>query len=357
LSTFIWCTGFKFGAGPKNFWMSGTEWPQDLRDRIRQHVAQWGGAVYHGKQTPFELRTWIENERILVAHNAGFERTMLNGHCGKMLQFPETPISQWICTAAKARAHGLPGALGEVCAALGTHPKSDAGRGVMLQVCRPKKASKKDPSTMYTPASAPDKFWELALYNLDDVEAEYGVDMAVPDLSPNEQRVWELDQRIKDLGVMTDLAFVADAQYLINQYKDEMRAKCLEWTGLSPTQSGKLAEWVRANGWPDLPNLQAETVAKLTTDKSAVPQNVKRVLKLYNTYGMKAVSKFDTFPEAACSDGRVRGMFIYHGAGTGRWSSVLIQLQNMARGVIDDVMVAIEIIKERSLSWLRAMYQ
>lgn len=38
----------------------------------------------------------------LAAHNASFERVVLNGTAGKKIGFPETSIDRWICTAAKA---------------------------------------------------------------------------------------------------------------------------------------------------------------------------------------------------------------------------------------------------------------
>jgi DNA polymerase len=378
ISTFIWCYGWCEGAGPKNFWATGLPWPEDLLARIREHLAQWGGTLYHGDECPAPIREWFEAGKQIGAHNAGFERTMLNGHPGQVLGVPKTPIKQWMCTAAKSRAHGLPGALGEVAKALGTHSKNEAGRANMLMVCRPKKASKKDPSTMYTPMQHPEKFWELFLYNMDDVEAERAIDQAVPDLGMKLQQEWELDQLINDRGVKVDLDYVADARVVIAEYRAELIKHCLKITGCTcpegehtpkpqgpekyvcpgfmPSQREKVAEYVRKNGYPELPNMQAETVEKALEKGSKIPDAAKKMLNIFYTYGMKAISKFDTMVIAACEDGRVRGMFIFCGAGTGRWSSVIIQLQNMARGVIKNVNFAIEVIQHRSLSWLRAMF-
>jgi hypothetical protein len=49
-------------------------------------------------------------------------------------------------------------------------------------------------------------------------------------------------------------------------------------------------------------------------------------------------------------------MFVYHGGAPGRWSSMIVQLQNLFRPVIKDADVAIEAFKLRSLSWVRELY-
>jgi DNA polymerase len=112
---------------------------------------------------------------------------------------------------------------------------------------------------------------------------------------------------------------------------------------------------VRANGYPDLLDMQAETI-KLLVERVDIPDNAKHVLRIYSTYNAKAVTKFDTILEAVCADGRLHGMLLYHGAGTGRWSSLIVQLQNLFRPVIDDPETAVEAFKTRNLDWIRALY-
>lgn len=300
---------------------------------------------------PDRMRKHIESGGVVSAFNYEFERTVLNGMAGRKIDFPQLTIEQGRCSMAKARSHGLPGGLGDVAAALGTHPKSSSGRGVMMQLSKPRKGAK----SRYTPQNSPEKFEELYRYCKDDVEAERGVDRAIPDLSPAELEVWRLDQKINERGVLVDLPSVANAQYLIDVYKTQLHAKCFETTGCSPSQTGKLAEWVRNNGYSKLENLQVDTVNSAVADEKC-PQSIKTVLKTYSTYGAKAVSKFDTLEDMACADGRIRGLFKYWGANTGRWSSTGVQLQNLARGYIDDPECAIETFKARDLDWLRSIY-
>jgi len=362
--------GFRVGNGPKHFWVPPHfPWPKELQQRIRERLATWGGKLYYQFEGPPDLTT----AKRFGAFNAAFERTMFNGHPGRAINFPRTEITQWVCSLAKARASGVPGSLGHVAKELGTHGKNEGGRNTMLKLCRPRKPTKDDPNTICLPENYPDDFFELFEYNMDDVESETGVDDLLPDLTPSEYETWVLDQKINDRGVLIDPAFIADAQVIIAEYRREMELLCLEMSGCTcsgehklgsekcsgflPTQRERVADWIRANGYPYLDNMQAETVERLCASDSNVPPLPQKMLRLYATYGMKSISKFDVMLKAACADGRVRGMFNYYGAGTGRWSSGLIQLQNMARGVIKNVKFAVECIQTRSLAWLRAMFQ
>lgn len=299
----------------------------------------------------------------LRAHNAQFERVVLSGTAGKRVNFPRLTIEQFVCTAAKMAANGLPRALGDSADALGTHPKDETGRISMLQLAKPRKPTKADPSTRWTFQNAPEKYIEVLTYNVDDVLAECGVDDAVPDLTPYEQKVYQLDQLINQRGIRVDLPAIENVQALITEYKEFLAAACAKATGdellgvegFKPTQRDKIAEWVRANGYPQLMDMQAETVKEIIAGTVA-PDHVKHVLRIYSTYNAKAVTKYNAIQDAVCADGRLRGMFLYHGANTGRWSSLIVQLQNLFRPVIDDPELAIEAFSSRSLEWIKALY-
>lgn len=300
---------------------------------------------------PDDLRAHIRRGGETRAHNASFERVVLKGTAGQKVDFPRIAIKQTVCTAAKMAAHGLPRALGDAASALGTHPKNDIGRMDMLQLSKPRTGK----IARWTRDNAPERFARLDQYCADDVEAERGIDRVVPDLSANEQRVYELDQLINERGVAVDLGAVNDAQVLIAEYKAEMQGRCRKRTGLNPSQAAKLADWVRANGYPQLTDLQADTISHAVRD-ALCPPDVSQVLRLYSTYNAKAVSKYEAIERAVCADGRLHGMFLYHGAGTGRWSSLIVQLQNLFRPVIENPEEAVDCFASRDLDWLRALY-
>lgn len=366
-STELLCDTFRFDKETPILWIPFTL-PPDFKAELIARLA--GRAEVHDRsEMPPRVRKHIEEGGEVRAHNAQFERVVLNGVAGKKLNFPHCKIEQTVCTAAKAAAAGLPRALGDCAAALGTAAKDDTGRISMLQITKPKKPTKKDASTRWTIENAPEKYLDVYCYNVDDVLAECGVDDAVPDLTSYEQEVYWLDQKINDRGISVDLPAVRTVMELIEEYKNFLALAMEKATrppidplstepaqeGLKPTQRDKLAGWIRANGFPDLLDMQAATIEKLVK-RDDVPDNIKHVLRIYSTYGAKATTKFDAMVEAVCADGRLRGMLLFHGAGTGRWSSMLINLQNLFRPVIDDPETAVIAFRSKNLEWIKALY-
>jgi DNA polymerase len=331
-----------------------------LEERLEAKYRAKFGCVppIHLGAIPDRLRKHAESGGEFAAHNAAFERILLDREPGRRIGFPATRIEQWVCTAAKCRAAGLPGALGDACDALGSYPKDETGRGVMLQLCRPRTGEEK----RYTYAEAAEKYAQLWTYCVDDVLAERGLDDELPDLVPDEREIYILDQLINDRGVGVDLEAIDHVQALIAEYKKELEFECVKMTtseqypkGLKPTQREKISEWVRAHGYPQIPDMTADTVRLAILDPKC-PDDVKKMLKIYSTYGMKAVSKYDAMLSAVCRDSRIHGMFLFYGAGTGRWSSLIVQLQNLFRPVIKDADTAIDSFEHRDLDLIKFLY-
>jgi len=318
-----------------------------------------GTRHYTGKRRPQEIADHIQAGKEVRAHNAQFERCGTNGPGVRNNDMPEMSIEQTMCTMAKMSAAGLPRSLGDAAKALGTPAKAEGGRIEMLQLAKPRKPTKADPSTRWTFENAPEKWVAMLVYNIDDTPAERGIDDAVPDLIPSEREIYHLDQRINQRGVQVDLEAVRNILFVVERYKDFLAAECSRitknWKGLSPTQREKISDWIRANGWPQLADMQAETV-KALVKRQEVPECVKQLLRIYSTYNAKSVSKLTAILDAVCSDGRLRGMFLFLGAGTGRWSSKIVQLQNLMRPLIDDPEIALQAFGTRDLDFVRMMY-
>lgn len=354
-STELLCLVYRFGDGDPHLWApAGT--PLEL---LRQAALRHPGCTFSVGPLPQELADHVRSGGEVRAHNAQFERVILNGVAGRKVEFPPLKIEQMVCTAAKMAAHGLPRKLEVAAEALDSHRKNAGGKSDMLALSQPRRGKVR----RWTPENAPARFVNLYAYCVDDVKAEHGIDNIVPDLTPYEQRVYQLDQLINDRGVMVDLPTVDDVLMIIAEYKLFLEAAMEKATrpdhqldpGLKPTQREKIADWIRANGYPQLQDMQAETVKKIL-QSAECPDNCKHVLHMYSTYGMKAVAKYDVLMEMVCKDGRLHGMFLYHGAGTGRWSSTGVQLQNLFRPLIDDPDTAIAMFSWRSLEVLRVFY-
>jgi len=354
-STEILVFSYAFGDNPINCWIPDPLLPRSLQLQIARYVRKHGGLCHIGFKMPVSLRWHARNGGQFRAHNSQFERTILNGRPGKNLRFPPTKRSQWVCTAAKAAAHSLPRDLDRACKAIGTeHQKSENGRGDMLRLSKPRKPSKNNPMTRWLPNDVPEKFYNLYTYCMDDVYAERDLDHAVPDLSKSEQRLFLLDQKINDRGWKVDLERVADVQTLISDYKARLQKKMRNLVGVNPTQREKVSVWIRNQG-VHIDNLQAQTI-KDTLKRKDLAQEVRWVLRIYSLFNTKAVSKFTAMERAVCADGRLRGMFLFYGASTGRWSSLIVQLQNLFRPIIDDPELAIEAFRERSIGWIKLLY-
>lgn len=355
-STEILCICWAFDDGPVDLWIPYDDIPPVLAARITTHVKHLKGRAFISSKVPQALIDHAANHGEFRAHNSQFERVMLNGSPGKKINFPKTKRTQWICTAAKAAVHSLPRDLERLAIALGTpHQKQQDGKGAMMQIVKPRKASKHNPDTRWTPENTPDRFFQLYTYCVDDVLTERDCDHVVPDLSKAEQKIFMLDQIINDRGWLVDVERIADVQYLIAIYKKRLVRRMVELTGLKPTQTQKLAEWVRSAG-VDMENLQAQSVVDALKRKD-LPQNVRWVLRIYSLHNMKAPAKYSAMERAACSDGVLRGMFRFCGASTGRWSSQFVQLQNLFRPIITDAATAIDAFRERSISWIKMLYE
>lgn len=345
-STELNCVCYAFDDGPVLTWLPGAM-PDDEWTTFKG----LNGEIRTGLQCPKEIVDHITSGGIVAAHNAQFERVTLSGHVGRRHGIPPIQISQTICTAAKAAAAGLPRSLGEAAKALGSHPKDEDGRINMMSLSKPRKGKE----ARYSMAEHPDRWRWLIEYCIDDVKAERDLDRRLPNLTPAEQKVYELDQVINGRGIKVDLDAVANVKFLIDQYKADLEARCVRLTGLLPTQTTKLADWVRSNGYPQLIDFQAASIPKAIHDP-ACPEPIREVLRLRAVHAMKAVEKYGVMERAVSQGDVLRGSLLYYGAGTGRWSSQLVQLQNLYRPAIKDAAVAIDAMAARDLDTIRWLY-
>ncbi len=308
--------------------------------------------LYPGDEVPPSIRSLVTGRIEAHAWNAAFERLNLNGSAGSKYDFPKIEISQTYCSMVNARVHGLPGALEDAANAVKAPVrKRTAGLNAMRYLRKPRKDGSRPML-----AEERERYLQLLPYCADDVAAERAVDAIVPRMSDAELRIYrELDQPMNDAGIMVDLESVDNMEVLVAKYKKELEAKCREITGIKPSRAGPLADWIRAHGIPDLEDLQADTVRKVLL-RDNLPPDTAKALKIYSTFGMKAVAKYPAMRKAAGSGDRLRHLFMMYGAGTGRWSSTIVQLQNLFRPVIDDPEMAVEIARDWDLQYLREMY-
>lgn len=330
-STRIHCVAWRIGTNNAvNLWAipSASELHTDLAfdselEALPTHEKL--GLFVRSAKCPPELADILSNENnYLVAFNAQFERVMLNSEFARHVGVPKT--SGWLCAMAKASNNGLPLSLGNATKVLGTHEKSEDGRGVMLMLSRPRKKG-----GSWSTTRDRKEFTALYDYCIDDVlaESELWHSPLLDSLSMLEQLTYDVDQWINDKGVLVDLEFVGKARKLHEEYASGL-AKSVEETtgGISISRTQALREWLGSQGCV-MADMTAQTVRN--TLRSGVNGKARKVLRHFTEANKKAPMKFTAIENAVCSDGRLRGMFTYGGASTLRWAGRIVQLHNLKR--------------------------
>ena len=291
---------------------------------------------------------------VKVAHNSAFERACLS----KYLQ-DDLPAEEWEDTMILAAMNGLPMSLDAAGAALQLKDqKIKEGTALISYFCKPCRPTIANGGrTRNLPEHAPDKWERFVEYCRRDVEVEQAIyyrlkDFPVPDW---ERRVWALDSRINERGVLVDMELAEAAIAVDEAFRAEHTAEMQRLTGLeNPNSVTQLKDWLETVG-VSCESLNKATVADL---RKCVPDpTTRRVLELRQMLGKTAAKKYSAMTSAACADDRVRGILQYYGAGrTGRWAGRLVQPQNMAQNHLDGIDKVRELVRQRDLETLEMCY-
>ena len=276
------------------------------------------------------LKDWIAEGGLLSAWNANFERTIWNEIMVSRYNWPRTKINQWRCTMAQASAMGLPRALGQAAFVLGVEEQKDkTGAALMLRMARPRKANA---DGSYTWWNTKDKLDTLVAYCKQDVRTELSVADTLNTMPDSERRLYQLDQRINDRGVALDVDLVHRVKALAGNASIEIDAEIQRLTKgqvKAATNGMDLVAWLNSHGIATK-SVDKQTVARLLTHDKLHPV-IREVLLLRQNGAKSSTAKYDAMLHAVNGDGRMRGLLMYHGAATGRWSGRLVQPQNFPR--------------------------
>lgn len=289
-----------------------------------------------GDPCPVDIVAHVERGGTVSAHNMQFERLLWQKVLTPRYGWPTLRLEQCRCTAATAAAMSLPRDLEGLGAALGlTVQKDKAGKNLIRKFSiprRPRKGEDPDALLFNEPEEFPDDFAAFHDYCDDDVRAETGADMRMVPLSQEEQDLYLLDQRINDRGIRIDIASAGGALDIADKAKKQLdREMRLATAGYvsACSQPGKLVEWVQNQGVEM--GSAAKTEIEELLDLEDLPAHVRKAVSIRQEAAKTSVSKLTAMLDRAGEDGRVRGSFMFCAAGTGRWSSVGVQLQNMPR--------------------------
>jgi DNA polymerase len=299
-------------------------------------------------------RTAILNETEFSAHNAFFETCIYKNILVHRYGWPDIPFRQFRCTAAKAAACALPRNLEGAGAAMGLRTQKDKrGYVAVMATCKPtrqwnawnKKVQKRggmrvfgepEPPVFLEPDANPEMWETLYRYNVIDTLAEEELDKSIPDLNPEEQEIWFLNQQLNWRGLRVDIPTI---RKIVSIMEAEGKTRLRELDSLTmglitkPGARQSILDFLEQEG-VKVPDIRAKTVDDLLTE-GKLSAEAKKLLELRKALSKTSTRKYQAFLDRAHSDdGRVRDILLYHGASTGRDTGTGIQPHNFPRGII-----------------------
>ena len=293
-------------------------------------------------------------DTIKVAHNSPFERSAYLRGFG-FYQPPE----EWVDTMILCAYNGLPMSLEAAGEALQLPiQKRKDGTGLINYFCKPCKPTIANGGrTRNLPHHAPEKWERFKLYAHDDVETMRLIYKKLHSyqVTDFERKIWALDARINERGVLVDLDLARAAIDVDEAFRAEHLTELQRLTGLeNPNSVAQLKEWLEAVGL-SCESLNKASVADLR--KTATDPTTRRVLELRQLLGKTSTKKYEAMVNAAGDGDRVRGITQYYGAGrTGRWAGRLVQLQNLPQNHLDAIGTVREIVRAKDLEALELLY-
>jgi DNA polymerase len=285
----------------------------------------------------------VKSGAVVIAHNYLFE---WNIYYNKLVPtgWPIIPISQWSCTMARSLVAGYPASLDLVGRALRLSQQKDhSSRDLMLRFARPRSLE----PLVWWDQSDPVRFQALIDYCKKDVATERELDRRVPELSPRERLVFELDHAINQRGLGVDHHLVYELAALADTARTRLTGEIVRLTGgqvRSLNQVAQLKAWLGRQG-VETADLRRATVQTLLANR-ALTGAPRTALQARLDASRSSTAKLTAIASARSQDGRVRGTFQYYGASrTGRWAGRRLQPQNLFRGSIRDVPGAIRTIR------------
>jgi DNA polymerase len=283
-----------------------------------------------GESCPERVRQHIEAGGTVRAWNVMFEFEIWNAIAVPKYGFPPLKIEQVECVMAESYAMGLPGKLEKAAVALGLDERKDAkGARVMLQISKPREVSADGTIIWWDDAA---KFETLRLYNLQDVRTEMAAGQRLMRLSADERALWQLDHSINARGLAVDIDAIDAGTALVEDEKVRLDEAMRAVTGnvvAGGSDVRQLTQWLRYRK-VECKGVGAPAIVEILS-RDDLPDDCRRALRIRQEAAKTSTAKLPSMRYRAAADNRMRGLFQYHGANTGRWAARGPQLQNVPR--------------------------
>lgn len=285
---------------------------------------------FWGLANPKDLIAHVNSGGIISAWNAGFELEMWNEVATRQLGWPKIKVRQVYDDAWAARAWGLPGKLEKAAEVLGTEVQKQKYN---KRLWRPRKQTKYDKRTRITPLEDPENYMGMLGYNQDDIRAERCIAERCPPLTGEELEFAWLTAEMNHRGMQVDMESIhACIRTIEREYSKANTKLYLLTDGLveSATQTQRMKEWLVTQGLVTN-SLDQEHREELLIRPWHPDSKVGQALKLWDLVTGAGVRKLYRMRDMATEDGRLKYLYIFHGARTGRDAGQDVQPQNLVK--------------------------
>jgi len=161
--------------------------------------------------------------------------------------------------------------------------------------------------------------------------------------------------RMNERGLPIDRPLVEKTIRFLERYGAKRVEQCRDLTGgIAPTEVAKLQQWL-VQYCPRIDNLQRVTLERVLREEELDPE-IQDVIRIRLEQGRVATKKLYKMREMDSGDARMRGGFIYHGAGPGRFTAVGLQPHNFQRPTIKEVDDVIQLLHAEQFDELERRY-
>lgn len=296
----------------------------------------------------------------IVAHNAMFDRNVLNRH----LPDYSPELTRWRCAMVRALAHSLPGSLDKLCAVFGIgeeDAKIKEGRQLVQLFCKPRPVNSK--LRRATRETHPAEWQRFIEYAKSDIRAMRTLWNKMPgwnyggnsEVAMREVGYWHADQIINDRGMQVDVELAEAAVRAVAKAQKGLTAEIQDLTGYDgeqgverATKRDELLGYILLEYGITLPDLQKDTLERRINDPE-LSDSVKELLRIRLQATTTSTSKYKALLRGKSDDDRLRGTLQFCGASrTGRSAGRAYQPSNLpSRGLLKPAQIegGIEFLK------------
>jgi DNA polymerase len=341
------------------------------------------------------------------AFNVFFEWMVWNRFCVPLYGWPPLQLSQCVDTMAEAAAMNLPQSLGKCALALrlpADKQKDKRGKQLIDLLCCPQPEPEVKPRERYKSEGAykgaltRHRNWlakggrwltDLALhqelydYCDQDVVTERAVARKLRRLSEYEREVWIATQEMNLRGVPVDVSDIDAITAIVDAECDHLNdqlAVLTDFAVRAGSETQALRAWINARhppvkrmlrdlSDPDepvyteidtelLPDMQSETLDRVLVEFGAeMRADVRRAIEIRQAVAQTSTKKLNAMRARVAADGTLKGMYVFHGASTGRDASRGgVNLQNLKQPLIEAIDEAFDVFCTGDHSLARMIY-